>query len=73
MRTIDIWWHINAPGLVAFNADKRYLAELQAPTVPTVFVEPAAALPSLDGEVVVKPNILRRRARHRTLWAVNAR
>lgn len=47
----------NAPGLVAFNADKRYLADLHAPTVPTVFVEPADALPSLDGEVVVKPNI----------------
>jgi glutathione synthase/RimK-type ligase-like ATP-grasp enzyme len=47
----------NAPALVAFNADKRYLAELSAATVPTVFVEPGAPPPHLDGEVVVKPNV----------------
>jgi len=48
----------NAPRLVAFNADKRYLAELSVPTVPTVFLGPlhAPAAP-LEGEVVVKPNI----------------
>lgn len=47
----------NAPGLVAFNADKRYLAQLAVPTVPTVFVAPRDPLPCLEGEVVVKPNI----------------
>jgi len=47
----------NVPGLVAFNADKRYLAELSAPTVPTLFVTPGEAQPRLRGEVVVKPNI----------------
>lgn len=47
----------NAPALVAFNADKRYLDELSAPTVPTAFVAPGDPLPSLEGEVVVKPNI----------------
>lgn len=47
----------NAPGLVAFNADKRYLAELSVPTVPTLFVAPGDARPSLMGEVVVKPNV----------------
>jgi hypothetical protein len=47
----------NSPELVAFNADKRYLADLSVPTVPTIFVDPADPAPGLDGEVVVKPNI----------------
>jgi len=47
----------NSPELVAFNADKRYLAELSAPSVPTLFVAPGDALPALDGEVVVKPSV----------------
>ncbi len=47
----------NSPGLIAFNADKRYLAQLTAPTVPTIFVAPGDPLPALDGEVVVKPNV----------------
>jgi glutathione synthase/RimK-type ligase-like ATP-grasp enzyme len=47
----------NAPGLVAFTADKRYLAELSAATVPTMFVAPRDARPALAGEVVVKPNV----------------
>jgi hypothetical protein len=47
----------NRPDLVAFNADKRYLLELGVETVPTVFVGPGEPLPSLDGEIVVKPNI----------------
>ena len=37
----------NDPELVAFNTDKRYLAELSCPTVPTVFVEPGDPLPEL--------------------------
>ena len=47
----------NTPELVSFNADKRYLAELESPTVPTVYVAPGDQPPALDGEVVVKPNI----------------
>lgn len=47
----------NTPDLVAFGADKRYLAELEAPTVPTVFVGRGDPLPSWEGEVVVKPNV----------------
>jgi hypothetical protein len=47
----------NSPELLAFNADKRYLANLRAPTVPTAYVGPGERLPRLAGEVVVKPNI----------------
>jgi glutathione synthase/RimK-type ligase-like ATP-grasp enzyme len=47
----------NHPDLVAFNADKRYLAALSAQTVPTEFAGPGDPLPRLEGEVVVKPNI----------------
>jgi hypothetical protein len=47
----------NLPDLVAFNADKRYLAALPVPTVPTTYVEPGQAVPNLEGEVVVKPSV----------------
>jgi hypothetical protein len=47
----------NAPELVAFNADKRYLGELGVPIVPTAFVGPSEPTPSFEGEVVVKPNV----------------
>ena len=47
----------NGPELVAFNANKRYLADISVPTVPTSFIAPGDALPSVDGEIVVKPNI----------------
>lgn len=47
----------NVPELVAWNADKRYLAELEVPTVPTAFVHPGGPRPPLLGEVVVKPNV----------------
>jgi glutathione synthase/RimK-type ligase-like ATP-grasp enzyme len=47
----------NVPELVAFNADKRYLSALSSPAVPTTFIAPGDPLPSLDGEVVVKPNV----------------
>jgi hypothetical protein len=47
----------NVPELVAFDADKRYLGELRARTAPTTFVGPGDPLPSLRGEVVVKPNV----------------
>lgn len=50
----------NAPEVVAWNSDKRYLAELAAaglPVVPTTFVEPGDEPPELNGTVVVKPSI----------------
>jgi hypothetical protein len=50
----------NPPGLVAWNSDKCYLADLQAAgvaTVPTSFVAPSDPAPQLGGEIVVKPAI----------------
>ena len=47
----------NVPDLVAFNADKRYLAQLGVETVPTTYVGPGEPLPRLEGELVVKPNV----------------
>ena len=47
----------NTPALLRFNADKRYLTQLDAPTVPTTLLEPGVPLPSYEGEIVVKPNV----------------
>jgi hypothetical protein len=50
----------NAPALVRWNSDKRYLGELAAAgiaVVETRFVEPNDPAPALDGEVVVKANV----------------
>ena len=47
----------NDPELVAFNADKRYLGELDAPCVPTVYLDSGDPLPPFTGEVVIKPNV----------------
>lgn len=51
----------NPPEMVAWNADKRYLADLASaglPVVPTVYVEPGRPLPALDlTDVVIKPTI----------------
>jgi glutathione synthase/RimK-type ligase-like ATP-grasp enzyme len=50
----------NIPELVAWNSDKRYLADLSAagvPAVPTVYVGPGDPPPDLAGEVVVKPSV----------------
>lgn len=47
----------NSPELLRFNADKRYLKELGAPTVPTTLLEPGDPLPAFDTEIVVKPNV----------------
>ena len=47
----------NNPELIHFNADKRYLVRLDAPTVPTTLLEPGDEMPGYDAEVVVKPNI----------------
>lgn len=50
----------NAPALVRWNSDKRYLGDLAAagvPVVPTRYVSPGGPLPALDGEIAVKPAI----------------
>jgi hypothetical protein len=43
--------------LVEFSADKRYLQHLGVSTVPSVFVAAGDPLPTLTGELVVKPNV----------------
>ena len=51
---------VNAPAVVAWNTDKRYLADLAAagvPTVPSTFFAPGEAPRFSGGEVVVKPAI----------------
>lgn len=50
----------NAPALLEWNSDKRYLADLEAAglaVVPTAFVAPGDRVPPLEGEVVVKPAV----------------
>ncbi|HET6732840.1 ATP-grasp domain-containing protein [Mycobacterium sp.] len=51
---------LNAPAVVAWNTDKRYLADLAAagvPTVPSRFFSPGEKLRLPKGEVVVKPAV----------------
>jgi hypothetical protein len=51
---------LNAPEVVAWNTDKRYLTDLAAagvPTVPSQFFAPGEAVASFHGEVVVKPAV----------------
>lgn len=51
---------LNAPAVVAWNTDKRYLADLAAdgvPVVPSVFVAPGEQVELPVGEVVVKPAV----------------
>jgi hypothetical protein len=51
---------INAPKAVAWNTDKRYLADLAAagvPTVPSRFFAPGEPVDLPGGELVVKPAI----------------
>ena len=50
----------NAPELIRWNADKRYVADLAAAglaVVPTEFVGPGDPVPELAGEVAVKPTV----------------
>lgn len=50
----------NAPELVRWNSDKRYLGDLASagvPVVPTEYVEPGSPPPALAGEVAVKPTV----------------
>ncbi|WP_370329637.1 RimK family alpha-L-glutamate ligase [Mycolicibacterium hippocampi] len=51
---------LNGPAVVAWNTDKRYLADLAAagvPTVPGDFFAPGEQVRIPDGEVVVKPSV----------------
>ncbi len=51
---------LNTPAVVAWNTDKRYLADLAAagvPTVPSRFFSPGEKLRLPKGEVVVKPAV----------------
>lgn len=51
---------LNAPSVVAWNSDKRYLgdlAEAGVPVVPSTFFDPGDALTVPRGEVVVKPTV----------------
>jgi hypothetical protein len=51
---------LNPPGVVRWNTDKRYLADLAAagvPTVPSRFFAPGRTIELPRGEVVVKPAI----------------
>lgn len=51
---------LNAPQVVAWNADKRYLADLSeagVPTVPGAFFAPGEQAHIPSGEVVVKPAV----------------
>ena len=51
---------LNAPGVVAWNSDKRYLADLAdagVPTVPSLFFAPGEPVRLPRGEVVVKPAV----------------
>jgi hypothetical protein len=50
----------NSAAVLAWNTDKRYLAELAAagaPVVPTRWYAPGDQPPRLDGSVVVKPSV----------------
>jgi hypothetical protein len=51
---------LNAPEVVAWNTDKRYLADLArrgVPTVPSRFFDPGEPVELPGGEVVVKPAV----------------
>ena len=50
----------NAPGLIEWNSDKRYLgdlAEAGLAVVDTTFIGPGDPEPPLEGEIVVKPAV----------------
>ena len=51
---------VNAPAVVAWNTDKRYLTDLEAadvPVVPSAFFGPGESVRIPGGQVVVKPAI----------------
>lgn len=51
---------VNAPAVVAWNTDKRYLADLAdagVPVIPSWFVAPGERVRIPRGEIVVKPSV----------------
>lgn len=63
----------NVPSLVAFNADKRYLAELEVPSRARRVRRTWGRATAACGRGRRQAQYLRRRARHRTLRAGHAR
>ena len=50
----------NPADVIAWNSDKRYLADLRdagVPVVETTFVAPGDPIPEIDAEVVIKPTL----------------
>lgn len=47
----------NPADVVAWNTDKRYLGELDVPTIPTTWVAPGEAFDAPDSRFVVKPSV----------------
>jgi hypothetical protein len=50
----------NAPRLIRWNSDKRYLGDLADAglrVLATHYVEPGGPIPEVEGEIVIKPNI----------------
>ena len=51
---------VNAPDVVAWNTDKRYLADLAeagVPVIPSTFIDPGERVRIPRGEIVVKPSV----------------
>ena len=51
---------VNAPAVVAWNTDKKYLADLAeagVPVIPSQFIEPGERVRIPSGEIVVKPSV----------------
>lgn len=48
---------LNAPDVLRWNTDKRYLAALGTDAVPTIFLEPGEAFRAPDFPFVVKPSV----------------
>ena len=48
---------LNAPAVLRWNTDKRYLATLRIATVPTTFLEPEEDFVAPDTPFVAKPSV----------------
>ena len=48
---------LNAPAVLRWNTDKKYLAALELDTIPTTFLEPGGEFSAPDEPFVVKPSI----------------
>ena len=50
----------NPADVIAWNSDKRYLADLREaglPVVETTYVAPGGPIPAIEREVVIKPTL----------------